>query len=36
VLDEQDRWPDAPVRGTTTLDDYIRSVVERKSIKTTQ
>jgi uncharacterized protein YbjT (DUF2867 family) len=28
VLDEQDRWPDAPVRGTTTLDDYIRSVVE--------
>ena len=29
VLDEQDRWPDAPVRGTTTLDDYIRGVVER-------
>jgi uncharacterized protein YbjT (DUF2867 family) len=29
VLDEQYRWPDAPVRGATTLGDYIRGVVQR-------
>jgi uncharacterized protein YbjT (DUF2867 family) len=29
VLDEQDRWPDEPVRGSTTLDDYIRNVADR-------
>jgi uncharacterized protein YbjT (DUF2867 family) len=27
VLDEQDRWPDTPVRGPSTLDDFIRGLV---------
>ncbi|WP_198117563.1 NmrA family NAD(P)-binding protein [Massilia rhizosphaerae] len=30
VLDEQDRWPDTPVRGPTTLDDFIRNVVRQR------
>jgi uncharacterized protein YbjT (DUF2867 family) len=30
VLDEQDRWPDTPVRGPTTLEDFIRGVARRR------
>ncbi|WP_075793125.1 NmrA family NAD(P)-binding protein [Massilia putida] len=30
VLDEQDRWPDTPVRGPTTLGDFIRDVVGQR------
>jgi uncharacterized protein YbjT (DUF2867 family) len=30
VLDEQDDWPDTPVRGPTTLDDFIRGTVASK------
>jgi uncharacterized protein YbjT (DUF2867 family) len=29
VLDEQDRWPDSPERGPTTLEDFIHDVVLR-------
>jgi uncharacterized protein YbjT (DUF2867 family) len=29
VLDEQDRWPDTPVRGPTTLEDFVNGVVKR-------
>jgi uncharacterized protein YbjT (DUF2867 family) len=28
VVDESDRWPDAPERGTTTLEAYIRAAVK--------
>lgn len=28
VVDDEAEWPDGPERGTTTLRDYIRSVVE--------
>ncbi|WP_322402943.1 NmrA family NAD(P)-binding protein [Massilia luteola] len=30
VLDEQDRWPDTPVRGPTTLEDFIHGVLDRR------
>jgi uncharacterized protein YbjT (DUF2867 family) len=30
VLDEQDRWPDDPVRGATTLEDFICASANRK------
>lgn len=30
VLDEQDRWPDTPERGSTTLADFIRGVVRQR------
>jgi uncharacterized protein YbjT (DUF2867 family) len=30
VLDEQDRWPDTPVRGPTTLEDFIHGVLGRR------
>lgn len=30
VLDEQDRWPDAPVRGPTTLEDFVRNLVRQR------
>lgn len=29
VLDEQDRWPDKPLRGPTTLEDFILGAVRR-------
>ena len=30
VLDEQDRWPDDPVRGATTLEEFICESANRK------
>jgi len=30
VLDEQGRWPATPVRGPTTLEDFIRGVLRRR------
>jgi hypothetical protein len=30
VLDEQDRWPDTPERGTTTLADFIGAAVRQR------
>jgi hypothetical protein len=29
-MDEQDGWPDAPVRGPTTLEDFICASTNRK------